>query len=175
MVQVDKWGTTCTLIGDNSDVEKEKKKEVDQKTGTTDVKMSEADRDSGNLCTHVGDNSDVKQEEEKALDCETRITDTNTDHSEITFQISISKRADNIDQCNKTCTENSNVSVQKEQSKELSENPVSKLVCDNLVTIQLQRKNQIHSLKIQFLRQFVTIQSPMNVKRRVLKTVMIHV
>ena len=50
----------CTLIGDNSDVEKEKKKEVDQKTGTTDVKMSEADRDSGNLCTHVGDNSDVK-------------------------------------------------------------------------------------------------------------------
>ena len=81
----------CTLIGDNSDVEKVKKKEVDQKTGTTDVKMSEADCDSGNLCTHVGDNSDVKQEEEKALDCETRITDTNTDHSEITFQISVSK------------------------------------------------------------------------------------
>ena len=113
---------------------KRKQKEVDQKTGTTDVKMSEADRDSGNLCTHVGDNSDVKQEEEKALDCETRITDTNTDHSEITFQISISKQAgisDNIDQCNKMCTENSNDSVRKEQSKELSENPVSKLVCDN--------------------------------------------
>ena len=82
--------------------------------------MSEADRDSGNLCTHVGDNSDVKQEEEKALNCETRITDTNTDHSEITFQISISKRAgisDNIDQCNKACTENSNDLVRKEQSK----------------------------------------------------------
>ena len=70
---------------------KRKKKELDQKTGTTDVKMSEADCDSAKLCTHIGDNLYVKQEEEKALDCETRITDTKTDHSEITFQISISK------------------------------------------------------------------------------------
>ena len=72
-------------------LKRKKKKELDQKTGTTDVEMSEADCDSAKLCTHIGDNSYVKQEEEKALDCETRITDTKTDHSELTFHISISK------------------------------------------------------------------------------------
>ena len=56
-----------TPMGDTLDFEKIKEKAFDDKTGISDTKMSEADRDSEKGSAFIRDNSDVEQEKGKAF------------------------------------------------------------------------------------------------------------
>ena len=71
-------------------------------------------------------------------------------------------------ECKKTCTENNDDSVAKEPSNAFIENLILKSVCDKSKSPECKKTythTEIHSLKIWFLSQFVTNQSPLNVRR----------